>query len=201
MLLLELIMKRGKDVIQLKIDILLDKDHQNNPKYLHQLLNIITLIGIYFQCFFFFNIHINKKIVNYIDILNFRISQDGRINAPRRYVASSPTAGAPPPPSTPQHLSAYDYVTSRIVEVMRTEDELKRPGSLISATGDNNPSGTPPPPLAYPYSALNVSGLSTGAGGANATDSPTEVSRPPTLPSQEPKPLMSSQYEPLSDED
>lgn len=136
------------------------------------------------------------------------MGQDGRVNITRRYVASSPSTGAPPTSAPhhhqPQHLSAFDYVKNRIVEVMRTEDDAKRPGSLISTTGDTNTSGTPPPPLAtyaYPFSALNVAGLGTGTGGTNPAETPTEVSRPPALPSQEPKPLMSAQYEPLSDED
>lgn len=86
---------------------------------------------------------------------------------------------------------------------MRTEDEGKRPGGNQTSAGDATSAGTPPPPLAtyaYPYSALNVAGLGTGAGGG-APETPAEISRPPALPSQEPKPLMSAQYEPLSDED
>lgn len=121
-----------------------------------------------------------------------------------------PSAGGPPsvplPPlhHQPQHLSAFEYVTHRIVEVMRTEDEGKRPNNSDAPSAA---AGTPPPPLAtytYPFSALNVAGLVAGSG---ATSQPSdaaisEPSRPPPLlPPQEPKPLMSSQYEPLSDED
>jgi len=124
------------------------------------------------------------------------------------------------PPAVP--LSPLDYVKNRIVEVMRTSEE--EGGS--KSTGGESPGGgdmvidegedqashpaqaaaAPPGFIAtsaaytYPFSALSL----------NATAPPVPVPVAPVVPKQpvtavepvpEPAPLLSAQYEPLSDED
>lgn len=85
-------------------------------------------------------------------------------------------------------LTAFDYVTNRIVEVMRSDaDERAKPLAF------------PTTAYAYPYSALNVQ--AAGDAAANSTAPSTSVSTPAPPPPVEPAPLMSAQYEPLSDED
>lgn len=61
------------------------------------------------------------------------------------------------------------------------------------------PLAFPTTAYAYPYSALNVQ--AAGDAAANSTAPSTSVSTPAPPPPVEPAPLMSAQYEPLSDED
>ncbi|CAG9126077.1 unnamed protein product [Plutella xylostella] len=88
--------------------------------------------------------------------------------------------------------SAYHYVTTRIVEVMRGDDERH-------LAPDPLPANT----YAYPYSALNVSAptqnsvVAIDGGSSNSGHAPAPP--PPVAP--EPAPLMSAQYESVSDED
>ncbi|XP_028159967.1 uncharacterized protein LOC114352541 [Ostrinia furnacalis] len=86
-------------------------------------------------------------------------------------------------------LTAFDYVTNRIVEVMRSDaDERAKPLAF------------PPTAYAYPYSALNVATpAQPPAMPAPHTEAPGSSSSSAVAP--EPAPLMSAQYEPLSDED
>ncbi|KAI8441801.1 hypothetical protein MSG28_005487 [Choristoneura fumiferana] len=92
-------------------------------------------------------------------------------------------------------LTAFDYVTNRIVEVMRSDADERKPLAFPAA-------------YAYPYSALNVPSAAPAAPPSAAradgsapppTSSAPAASAAPALP--EPAPLMSAQYEPLSDED
>lgn len=99
------------------------------------------------------------------------------------------------------HISALDYVKNRIVEVMRTEDDKKdtqeaqhiqdkerndSPGEMVidEEKHENEFSTQQQSGFAYPYVAHKSD--------STANDN----SRNP-----EPKPLLSAQYEPLSDED
>ncbi|KAF9406152.1 hypothetical protein HW555_013372, partial [Spodoptera exigua] len=85
-------------------------------------------------------------------------------------------------------LTAFDYVTNRIVEVMRSDaDERAKPLAF------------PTTAYAYPYSALNVQ--AAGDAAPNSTAPSTSAPPPAAPPPPEPAPLMSAQYEPLSDED
>lgn len=123
------------------------------------------------------------------------------------------------PPAVP--LSALDYVKNRIVEVMRTSEEEggsksaggESPGGgdMVIDEGEDEISRTatpqaPAPPFiatsatyTYPFSALSL----------NSVAPPVSVSVASTIPKQpvstesvpEPAPLLSAQYEPLSDED
>lgn len=83
-------------------------------------------------------------------------------------------------------LTAFDYVTNRIVEVMRSDADERTKPIAFSTTQ-----------YAYPYSALNVA-TNTADGGSTGSHGPTGPAPPPP---PEPAPLMSAQYEPLSDED
>lgn len=103
------------------------------------------------------------------------------------------------------HISALDYVKNRIVEVMRTEDDKKEsqeaqhsqdkdrsdsPGEMVideekhdDFPQQNVQQNAPPPSFSYPYVSAHKE---------NSGDNSRNV---------EPKPLLSAQYEPLSDED
>lgn len=83
-------------------------------------------------------------------------------------------------------LTAFDYVTTRIVEVMRSDADERA----------KQPLAFPTAPYTYPFSALNVA--TAPQDGAAA---PPSVPTPAPPPPPEPAPLMSAQYEPLSDED
>ncbi|XP_063982207.1 nuclear receptor corepressor 2 isoform X2 [Diachasmimorpha longicaudata] len=128
------------------------------------------------------------------------------------------TSGTPPKP----HLSPLDYVKNKIVEVMRTSEDDKTGGSgergSGNGTGDKddkpaespsgdmvidespNPQTQQPPPASttfYPFSALGVH-----TGPPPAPPPPTAGSTTVTKSEQmESTPLLSAQYEPLSDED
>ncbi|XP_044739658.1 uncharacterized protein LOC123301011 isoform X2 [Chrysoperla carnea] len=149
-----------------------------------------------------------------------------RVAQQKQYHASPP----PPPRSTSyihsqphSQLSAFDYMKHRIVEVMRTEDDKRddpkqsehksavggqasaeSPGEMVideskhesSSVTPTNFSNQPPPQFAaYSYNTLvgqhNV---------VNKVDITTSSSNENNRQA-EPKPLMSAQYEPLSDED
>ncbi|KAL7306809.1 hypothetical protein TKK_0000973 [Trichogramma kaykai] len=126
--------------------------------------------------------------------------------------------------SNKSHLSPLDYVKNKIVEVMRTEDDKTSSGERNGSSSidkddkaDNSPRGdmvidespniqstshsqqAPPqntPANFYPYNALGVhTGPPPPPPQANAVQQ-TVVSK-----SEEPAPLLSAQYEPLSDED
>lgn len=146
---------------------------------------------------------------------------------------SSSQQRLPKPPA--KHISAFDYVTNRIVEVMRTEDDNKRlnieeqeikqqdiskselkeqdrcstPGEMVidetsdtSATKLDTISSCPNqssvqvtttyPSTAYnyPFGAHNVSSQGT-----------QQITKSVNIDIAQPKPLLSAQYEPLSDED
>lgn len=137
------------------------------------------------------------------------------------------TSGAP---SNKPHLSPLDYVKNKIVEVMRTseddkggttgdrnggnvtsgEKDEKMGGNVESPSSgemvvDETPNQTPQPPAPaptttfYPFSALGVH-----TGPPPAPPPPTSGSSSVTKSEQmqaEPAPLLSAQYEPLSDED
>lgn len=119
------------------------------------------------------------------------------------------------PPTHPKsHMSALDYVKNRIVEVMRTEDDAKRDEKEPQADKDRSDSPgdmvidedkheveyqSQNQNFAFPYSALNVghgqvSGVNSQA--SKVGDQSNNGGRP-----AEPTPLLSAQYEPLSDED
>lgn len=117
------------------------------------------------------------------------------------------------PPAVP--LSPLDYVKNRIVEVMRTSEEEggsksgggESPGAgdmVIDEGEEQSSAGSAAPPFiatsatyTYPYSALSLN--------TAAPQVPVSVpsSKPLTTtdPVPEPAPLLSAQYEPLSDED
>lgn len=102
------------------------------------------------------------------------------------------------------HISALDYVKNRIVEVMRTEDDKKEPQEATTAHASEKDRSDSPGEMvideekhegefgnqqggyssSYPYV--------THKDGNTANDSSRNA---------EPKPLLSEQYEPLSDED
>ncbi|CAH1393589.1 unnamed protein product [Nezara viridula] len=112
----------------------------------------------------------------------------------------------------PVPLSPLDYVKNRIAEVMRTSEEEsganKDNESPVStdimqdeadhSAGHSTSSSfiTPSHTYAYPFSALslNTSGASTVPIASHSVTKTTE-----SIP--EPAPLLSAQYEPLSDED
>ncbi|KAF5285140.1 hypothetical protein FQA39_LY16829 [Lamprigera yunnana] len=95
------------------------------------------------------------------------------------------------------HISALDYVKNRIVEVMRTEDDKKEiqehpdkerndsPGEMVidEEKHENDFQGQQPSGFAYPYVT-------------HKSDNTANENR-----NTEPKPLLSAQYDPLSDED
>lgn len=111
--------------------------------------------------------------------------------------------------SHPQsHISALDYVKHRIVEVMRTEDDKRdekeghvdkdrsdSPGDMV-IDEDKQEFNQQASTFAYPYSALNVQHGVGPVPTENKSAPSNETTRP-----NEPKPLLSAQYEPLSDED
>lgn len=137
-------------------------------------------------------------------------------------------AGPPSPSSRPRYypeppvpLSPLDYVKNRIAEVMRTSEEEggtkttggESPGGsdMVIDEGDDQSSQAPPPPApapfistsatyTYPFSALS---LNAGATAVPVSVQSNPPSKPPTVSEAvpEPAPLLSSQYEPLSDED
>ncbi|KAK4878659.1 hypothetical protein RN001_011165 [Aquatica leii] len=98
------------------------------------------------------------------------------------------------------HISALDYVKNRIVEVMRTEDDKKEvqeshhtekerndsPGEMVidEEKHENDFPSQQPTGFAYPY----------------VTHKPDNTANDNSR-NTEPKPLLSAQYEPLSDED
>lgn len=117
----------------------------------------------------------------------------------------------PEPPVS--SLSPLDYVKNRIAEVMRTEEEgaskssdSPNPEMVIDETEQQQQPPPQPPPVSfiptshtytYPFNALNITATA-----------PPPVSLPtPTVvktgsdPIPEPAPILSAQYEPLSDED
>lgn len=110
--------------------------------------------------------------------------------------------------SHPQsHISALDYVKHRIVEVMRTEDDKRdekdiekersdSPGEMV-IDEEKQEFAQQASNFAYPYSALNVQ---HGVNQVNAESKSGVISNDAVRPN-EPKPLLSAQYEPLSDED
>lgn len=113
--------------------------------------------------------------------------------------------------SHPQsHISALDYVNHRIVEVMRTEgdkrdekeghsekDRSDSPGDMVIDEDKHDVEFTQQTSnFAYPYSALNVAHGVSQVPTENKSAPSNDSSRP-----NEPKPLLSAQYEPLSDED
>lgn len=147
----------------------------------------------------------------------------------RRFYESTTATSTSGTPSNKPHLSPLDYVKNKIVEVMRTSEDDK-PGAAGSDRNGGNatigekdektsvesPAGTemaieetsnPSPQLPapapttnfYPFSALGVH-----TGPPPAPPAATSVSVPVTKSEQiqgEPAPLLSAQYEPLSDED
>uniref|UniRef100_A0A0A9YWS2 Nuclear receptor corepressor 1 n=2 Tax=Lygus hesperus TaxID=30085 RepID=A0A0A9YWS2_LYGHE len=112
----------------------------------------------------------------------------------------------------PVPLSPLDYVKNRIAEVMRTSEEDGAGGkgndSPISPDINDDMESAPvvssspyisqnPHAYTYPYSALS---LTTGSS-AGVSMAPQTVNKPGNEPIPEPAPLLSAQYEPLSDED
>lgn len=113
-------------------------------------------------------------------------------------------------------LSPLDYVKNRIVEVMRTSEEeggsksgggdSPGAGDMVIDEGEEQAPQAPAPFIAtsaaytYPFSALSLNTTATPVpvSVANtATKQPVSIADP--IP--EPAPLLSAQYEPLSDED
>lgn len=102
-------------------------------------------------------------------------SSGNRSGATRRYSTTGAGSGSSTSSGAGNVLTAFDYVTNRIVEVMRDADK---------------------PLYTYPYSALSV------CESTPATPGPPLSAPAPALPTPlEPAPLMCAQYEPLSDED
>ncbi|CAK1541856.1 unnamed protein product [Leptosia nina] len=91
-------------------------------------------------------------------------------------------------------LTAYDYVTARIVDVMRNDSDAKLPFSGETKLPFNTP-------YTYPYSALNVATPADPSSGPPSGGVVTSAPPPSGPAAPEPAPLMSAQYEPLSDED
>ena len=143
----------------------------------------------------------------------------------RRFYETATATTTSGTPSNKHSLSPLDYVKNKIVEVMRTSEDDKggtterngggggggggpekddKPGVGSPAGGEilidenpNPPQNQPPVPAPttfYPFSAL---GVHTGPPPAP----PPSSSTPASLPKPEPAPLLSAQYEPLSDED
>lgn len=142
----------------------------------------------------------------------------------RRYYESTTATTTSGASSNKSHISPLDYVKNKIVEVMRTEDDKGSAGDRNNGTAgsekddkapapspsggemviDESPQPSPPTSLApsapttfYPFSAL---GVHTGPPPAPpVTLSANLPKNEQMLP--EPAPLLSAQYEPLSDED
>ncbi|KAG8281125.1 Gei-8p [Homalodisca vitripennis] len=131
----------------------------------------------------------------------------------------SPRARYYEQPAVP--LSALDYVKNRIVEVMRTSEEEggsktgggESPGGgdMVIDEGEEQTSRTATPQASapfiatsaaytYPFSALS---LNAGAPPVPVSVANTSSKQPVTTTDSvpEPAPLLSAQYEPLSDED
>ncbi len=111
-------------------------------------------------------------------------------------------------PSSPREKSGlqnwpFDYVKNKIVEEMhRTSDDDGNKSTNKSSAGSEDSNGEQPsqPYLpatnyAYPYSALNINSQVP----VSAHTAPTITPKPVDV--LEPTPILSSQYEPLSDED
>lgn len=95
----------------------------------------------------------------------------------------------------------FDYVKNKIVEVMHraSDDDGKHPGDRSEDSNgeqSNQPSYLPTANYAYPYSALNINASQVPVPGHTTPAAPP---KPVDVP--EPTPILSSQYEPLSDED
>ena len=135
---------------------------------------------------------------------------------PRRFYEPTIVTTSSGLPSNKSHLSPLDYVKNKIAEVMRTsEDDKSGPGDRNGGPGDKDeksrvdssplgdmvidegPGNQAPVAAAtfYPFSAL---GVHTGPPPAPPPSSSVPV---PVVKSEEPAPLLSAQYEPLSDED
>ncbi|KAL1129783.1 hypothetical protein AAG570_012727 [Ranatra chinensis] len=115
-------------------------------------------------------------------------------------------------PEPPVPLSPLDYVKNRIAEVMRTSEEegatksSDSPSASDMVIDESDTSVCQPsaPPsfittshtYTYPFSALS---LSTGTTGVPISSQSVVKAGPEPVP--EPAPLLSAQYEPLSDED
>lgn len=146
----------------------------------------------------------------------------------RRFYEATTATTSSGTPTSKSHLSPLDYVKNKIVEVMRTSEDDSATGnsgdrnsSNISGDKDNkcereSPSGgemvidespsqpqqqppAPAPTTFYPFSAL---GVHTG----HPPPPPPVTSAASSLTKAEqmqaePAPLLSAQYEPLSDED
>ncbi|XP_024086197.1 nuclear receptor corepressor 1 isoform X2 [Cimex lectularius] len=123
---------------------------------------------------------------------------------------SMPYSSEPPVP-----LSPLDYVKNRIAEVMRTSEEegASTKGNESPAPSEINTEESPEPAIisttsfitqshtyTYPFSALSLSaGATTGVPPPSIP--PPKVTKPITESIPEPAPLLSAQYDPLSDED
>uniref|UniRef100_A0A1B6DW30 Nuclear receptor corepressor 1 n=1 Tax=Clastoptera arizonana TaxID=38151 RepID=A0A1B6DW30_9HEMI len=134
----------------------------------------------------------------------------------------------PPSPNRPRYypeppvpLSPLDYVKNRIAEVMRTSEEdggaksgsgggeSPGGGDMVIDEGEDQGSPAPPPPTPtpfittsatyYPFSALSLNTAATAVPVSVQSSVPPKQTTCEAIP--EPAPLLSSQYEPLSDED
>jgi nuclear receptor co-repressor 1 len=114
-------------------------------------------------------------------------------------------------PPGPVSLSPLDYVKNRIVEVMRTSEEegatksSDSPSASDMVIDESDVPASQPPTVSfittphtytYPFSALS---LSSGTAGVSISNQ--SMIKTGSEPIPEPAPLLSSQYEPLSDED
>lgn len=133
----------------------------------------------------------------------------------RFYEPSTATTTSSVTPSSKSHLSPLDYVKNKIVEVMRTEDDKTSSGDRNGSGNDKedktdgspggemvideSPSQQPPAPTPTTFYPFNALGVHTGPPPAPP---PTSAGAAVTVvKSEEPAPLLSAQYEPLSDED
>nr|CAD7429781.1 unnamed protein product [Timema monikensis] len=95
----------------------------------------------------------------------------------------------------PSHLSPLDYVKNRIVEVMRTSEEEKSEQAMTNQKQQPRANNTNNIQISQQSKTLG-SGQSQQSS-VPASNSQSDVSSRPV----EPAPLLSAQYEPLSDED
>ncbi|XP_050513281.1 uncharacterized protein LOC114330824 isoform X1 [Diabrotica virgifera virgifera] len=106
------------------------------------------------------------------------------------------------PPNQQSHMSPLDYVKNRIVEVMRTEDDNKKDLQEEAHSQEKDLSDSPGEMVIDEEkheNDFNQQQTSQHSGFYSFVHKETTASD--NSQNNEPKPLLSSQYEPLSDED
>ncbi|CAG9833249.1 unnamed protein product [Diabrotica balteata] len=106
------------------------------------------------------------------------------------------------PTNQQSHMSPLDYVKNRIVEVMRTEDDNKKDLQEEAHSQEKDLSDSPGEMVIDEEKHENdFNQQQTSQHGGFYSFVHKETTASETSPNNEPKPLLSSQYEPLSDED